>query len=115
MNGAFWFAGASGVAFAAALLAAGGDAKQGLAGWGLAFVNGLAGWLIDMKVVSLKGERSVLVSLAAHAVRAMGLLLVVAAVRLKLGNGCNAFVAAALAGYFVFLFVEIARLARSRV
>ena len=98
----------------AAMLAAGNDVKQGIAGWVLAFASGLAGWLIDLRAVRMKGERSVLLSLTAHSVRAMGLLLVVAAVRLKLGDGCNAFVAATLAGYFVFLFGEVARLARSR-
>lgn len=113
--GAVHFGLASGIALAAALAAAGGDAGQALAGWSLALANGLAGWAIDLRAVRWKGERSVLLSLAAHAVRALGLLLVVVVVRLKFGAGCEGFVAAALAAYFVFLFGEVARLARARV
>lgn len=102
----------SGLAMAGALAVAGGDVQQALAGWVIAFVNGCAGWFIDLKTVGRPGERSVLMGLAAHAVRAMALLLVVAMVRLKVGRGCEAFVAATLVAYFVFLFGEIARLAR---
>ena len=102
----------SGLAMAGSLAVAGGHREQALLGWLLAFGNGLAGWFIDLRTVGKPGERSVLTGLAAHAVRAMALLLVVAAVRLKYGHKCEAFVAATMVSYFVFLFGEIARLAR---
>jgi len=112
MNGPAWFAVASGVAFGAAFAATKGDAWQSVAGWALAFANGLAGWVIDMRAVRLKGEGSVLASLSAHAVRAMALLLVIAFVWMRSGAGSSRFVYATLASYFVFLFAEIARMAR---
>ena len=112
MTGALGMGLVSGLAAAGALVAAGGDGKQAMTGWLLAFANGAAGWFIDLKMVGRAGERSVLMGLAAHAVRAMALLLVVAFVRLRFGHECEAFVAATLVAYFVFLFGEIARLAR---
>ena len=113
MKGPLWFAGVSALALIAAVLAAGGETKPAACGFGLCFANGLAGWLIDRRTVGAKGERSVLISLMAHAARAMLLLIVLLAARPALGTGFRAFVAATLAGYFVFLFGEIARLARS--
>ena len=113
MKGPFGFAIVSAVAMLAAMIAAGGAMKPAMAGFGLSFANGLAGCRINRRAVALKGERAVLASLAAHAVRAMGLLLVIVAVRMRMGSECLPFVAATIAGYFVFLFGEIARLARS--
>lgn len=105
----------AGVAFGAALLAAKGQAGPAAAGWALGLANGLAGLAIDRRAVRLKGERAVLAGLAAHAMRALGLLLAIAAVRLRTGSASDAFVVAAVAAYFVFLFGEVARLARLRV
>lgn len=112
MSPGVWFGAVSGLAMVLALAVSGGDARQGLAGWALGFASGLAGWLIDARTVGLPGERSVLLGLVAHSVRAMALLLVVAVVRFKCGSGCDKFVVATLVVYFVFLFAEIARLAR---
>lgn len=109
------FALLAGVAFGASLLAAKGQTGPAAAGWALGLANGLAGLAIDRRAVRMTGERAVLAGLAAHAMRAMGLLLVIVAVRLRAGSASDAFVAAAVAAYFVFLFGEIARLARLRV
>lgn len=114
MKGPFGFAVLSAVAMVAAMLAAGGATAAAMAGFGLSFANGLAGCWINQRAVTLKGERSVIVILAAHAARAMGLLLVIVAARMWIGSRMLPFAAAVLAGYFVFLFGEVARLARMK-
>lgn len=102
------------IALGAAALIAGGAMKMMACAWVLAFANGLVGLLIDLKSVRMKGEQSVLISMMMHFARVMFLILAMIALRSAMGADYARFIGATLAAYFVFLFGEIARLARSR-
>ena len=60
----------------------------------------------------MKGEQSVLISMMMHFARVMFLILAMVALKPSMSANYTRFIGATLAAYFVFLFGEIARLAR---
>lgn len=97
-----------------ASLLAGGATALAAAGWGLSLVNGWVGWWIDRRLVGLRGGRATTLVLLGHAVRLMTLVLVLLLAAWMLKNNFRPFAFATLAGYFVFLFAEVVRLAGIR-
>ena len=100
------------IALGAAALTAAGEMRIAGCAWALAFANGLVGLWIDQKSVRMKGERSVLISMMMHFARVMFLILAMVAMKQTMSADYTRFIGATLAAYFVFLFGEIARLAR---
>ena len=100
------------VALGAAAMVAGGDTKITACAWALALANGLVGLWIDRRTVRMRGEQSVLISMMMHFARVMFLILAMVALKPSMSAEYTRFIGATLAAYFVFLFGEIARLAR---
>ena len=100
------------VALGAAALVVGGAMKMTACAWVLAFANGLVGLWIDRRTVRMRGEQSVLISMMMHFARVMFLILAMVALKQSMSTDYTRFIGATLAAYFVFLFGEIARLAR---
>ncbi len=113
MKSSAFFAIGAVVALGLAVLATGGATEPASCGWAIAFANGLAGWWINRRTVGAKGGQSLLLSMMAHMARVAALLVVIVILRPHFGASFGAFVAAAMTAYFVFLFAEVARLARS--
>jgi hypothetical protein len=102
------------IALAAAALVADGEMKIAGCAWALAFANGLVGLWIDRRTVRMRGEQSVLISMMMHFARVMFLILAMVALKSPMSGDYSRFIGATLAAYFVFLFGEVARLARSK-
>jgi hypothetical protein len=81
-----------------------------LAGYGLASINAAVALVMNMAAMRKKGEKFVACGIAVNVLRAAAVLAVILLVRLSTVVMFEPFVAAFLAGYFVFMIGEIIRL-----
>jgi len=83
-----------------------------LAGYGLALANSAVGLVINSAAMRKRREGFVAWGTAGNVLRAMTVLAIILAFRLSGMARFEPFVAAFLAGYFVFMIAEITRLSR---